>query len=164
MYEILVKPHQGMEDIRITGDSGKQSLEINLNNFFTFTNEKIVSCFSVLNLFFSKSLGASEEEFINYTNILLDIVTDQNSTLLMSESGVKKLEDCISRVSDDTPADYCPVIFDSVSCFNATPAGLTQRTPCPRNNVSTEILFSPIIHTANKTPKTYSLQTRPKNI
>ena len=51
MYEILVKPHQGMEDIRITGDSGKQSLEINLNNFFTFTNEKIVSCFSVLNLF-----------------------------------------------------------------------------------------------------------------
>ena len=96
MYEILVKPLTGMDDLRVTADS--------------------------------------YEEFQDYVNVILDMVSNANSSLFMpEESSVRELVSCFSMVTNSTPPDFCPVIFDSVTCFNATPPGETQTSPCPRN-------------------------------
>ena len=41
-----------------------------------------------------------------------------------------RLFDCVQRVSKTIPG-FCPLIFDSWSCFNSTPAGTVQKEPCP---------------------------------
>ena len=96
MFEILVKPLTGLDDLRVTADS--------------------------------------YDEYQDYVNVILEMVTNVNSSWFMSEeSSVQELVSCFSMVTNSTPPGFCPVIFDSVTCFNATPPGEIQSSPCPRN-------------------------------
>ena len=64
-------------------------------------------------------------------------VVDPNSPhFISSEYLMYRLIDCTSRIqatlsSISSDQKYCPIIFDSWSCFNATPAGLDQEEDCP---------------------------------
>ena len=64
---------------------------------------------------------------------LFDEVNSFNLTYYLPNSTLKYLEDCIESLSPDTPPSYCPNIFDSVICFQATPPNSTQFSPCPRS-------------------------------
>ena len=55
-----------------------------------------------------------------------------NGNLTIQERSYKYLNECISSVSPNTPASYCPNIFDSEVCFRASPPNSTQTSPCPR--------------------------------
>ena len=69
---------------------------------------------------------------------LFSLVTNPESKYFIeSEYLIHRLIECANRVLEhqavalksDKP--YCPHIFDSWSCFNATPAGTTQNEECP---------------------------------
>ena len=63
---------------------------------------------------------------------LFDEVNNSNMTFFLPYRTWKYLEDCIETVSPHTPPSYCPNIFDSEICFQATSPNSTQYSPCPR--------------------------------
>ena len=58
-------------------------------------------------------------------HLLKQVEMTENDEYLLS-----RLFDCVQRVSKTIPGS-CPLIFDSWSCFNSTPAGSVQKEPCP---------------------------------
>ena len=75
--------------------------------------------------------GNTSLEFRSDVNLLLEYVTNENSSLYLQNYTVASLMECASQVGP-TPANYCPVIFDSVTCFLATPPNTIQTASCPR--------------------------------
>ena len=75
--------------------------------------------------------GNTSSEFRNDVDQLLEYVTNENSSIYLQNYTITSLVECVSQVGP-TPAEYCPVIFDSVTCFLATPPNTIQTSPCPR--------------------------------
>ena len=75
--------------------------------------------------------GNTTEEFQDDVNLLLQFVTNENSSIFVHNYTLSSLLDCINQVGP-TPPEYCPVIFDSVTCFLATPPNTIQTSSCPR--------------------------------
>ena len=70
--------------------------------------------------------GNTSQEFMGGIDQLLQYVANdlQNYT-------IAAVLECVDQVGP-TPPEYCPVIFDSVTCFLATPPDTIQTSPCPR--------------------------------
>ena len=70
--------------------------------------------------------GNTSQEFMGGIDQLLQYVANdlQNYT-------IASVLECVDQVGP-TPSEYCPVIFDSVTCFLATPPNTIQTSPCPR--------------------------------
>ncbi len=75
--------------------------------------------------------GSTGREFRNDVNQLLQYVTNENSSIYLQNYTIASLVECVSKVGP-TPLEYCPVIFDSVTCFLATPPNSIQTSSCPR--------------------------------
>ena len=85
--------------------------------------------------------GETLTEFQRYIEELIQFVTEANSPYLVTNYTLVKMEECIASVAT-TPLGFCPVIFDSVTCFPATAPGTIQKSPCPRDNYFYIIGFS----------------------
>ena len=72
---------------------------------------------------------------------LFEEVNSSNMTFFLPYRTLKYLEECIESVSPDTPASYCPNIFDSEICFQAARPNSTQRSPCPRYSSQSSQMF-----------------------
>ena len=77
--------------------------------------------------------GETFEEFQDYSNQLLFYISYLVEETIIPNSTFEKIKDCVESVTE-TPISYCPTIFDSVSCFDSTPPGTVQTTPCPRDH------------------------------
>jgi hypothetical protein len=85
-------------------------------------------------------------EFNQYTDIILQMANDSSSPYFIENQDIlSRLSDCIKHVTF-TPPGLCPVIFDSLLCFNMTSAGSTQTSPCP----SDHLVFNAVASSASK--------------
>ena len=75
--------------------------------------------------------GNTSQEFVGGIDQLLQYVTNENSIIDLQNYTIASMLECFDRVGP-TPPEYCPVIFDSVTCFLATPPNTIQTSPCPR--------------------------------
>ena len=75
--------------------------------------------------------GANSTDFRGGIDQLLQYVTNENSSLYLQNYTIASMLECVDQVGP-TPPEYCPVIFDSVTCFLATPPNTIQTSPCPR--------------------------------
>ena len=67
-------------------------------------------------------------------NLLTEILDPSSVHFISSEYFMLRLIECTDRInlsSVDSRSPHCPLIFDSWSCFNATPAGEDQYEDCP---------------------------------
>ena len=75
--------------------------------------------------------GDNSTDFRGGIDQLLQYVTNENSSLYLQNYTITSMLECVDQVGP-TPPEYCPVIFDSVTCFLATPPNTIQTSPCPR--------------------------------
>ena len=90
--------------------------------------------------------GNSEEELQSYISYFLDNFIKDNTTqyymeheyvlvqlpsrlIYLSRVDISHLSSCSQRPSLLLP-HHCPLIFDSLACFNSTPAGCQATAPC----------------------------------
>ena len=75
--------------------------------------------------------GNNSAEFEKNLFSFLHQVSDNTSQYYLGDDYIfNKLINCTKRVFKKSQ-DECPLIFDSWSCFNATPSGTFQTEPCP---------------------------------
>ena len=67
-------------------------------------------------------------------NLLTEILDPSSSHFISSEYFLLRLIECTGRLNLSSVggrSPHCPLIFDSWSCFNASPAGEVQYENCP---------------------------------
>ena len=67
-------------------------------------------------------------------NELMQLISDSKSSYFIDDDYLlRRLLNCIDLALNTLPeVDFCPVIFDSWSCWNTTPPYTTQYTSCPQ--------------------------------
>ena len=78
-------------------------------------------------------LNKEDLQEANLNAILKDIIDPDSIYHVESEYILYRLVDCAKRAMEFSiiPAGYCPMIFDSWSCWNSTSPGSDQYESCP---------------------------------
>ena len=75
--------------------------------------------------------GDTEEHFKSNFDDFLHLVRNETSELYLSDKYLLlRLLECVGRLCQ-IPEGFCPLIFDSWSCFNSSPPGIEQFEECP---------------------------------
>ena len=73
----------------------------------------------------------SINDFANQVSEFVSVIKNASSIYHVKDPYLlSNLINCTKEISP-TPDGYCPSIFDSWSCFNATPPNSLQKAPCP---------------------------------